>query len=1817
MSKRSKRILGILLAIVMCLSMAPLAAFAAPADAGAGTAWQAEQSPLETPAPITDESLTALDGNEPEDEVPSAPVEDEPVEETPAEPGEEELMEETPPAPGEEEPTDEPAPEEESETPAGEEPETEPAASAAEITPVEPELLKVVREPLVKVVYHYFDEAQNQSVTDFAGYAVSSTHAYYAIAMADGAEITIAANQYPGHVPVSADALRFRVLRDGIEDITALAAYDAATGLVSLPQAYMGHEITVEWYCPVAQVTELTIQATVSVYANGAFTEKVHTLTLPSNADEIAIPLAYGSNLVASQNGVDLDAGAYRIADGVLYVSASPLGGDLAVTAYAPTPSLRFSWGSGGGESGGTGSRPTQVTHTRSADQIYYGYYTSYYTANGNTALCLDPTVSGLNAGTYDISYWVDSSSLLAKCAYYFYGGPGYDSVKYRMFDQPDTMAAYGLCHAAASYVYLGGMDAFKGLSGDMSSQLINLVNFVNALSAPPSGFEAFVYNAGSSTNQCLLGWWYDDSTPEPSPEPEPEPEPDPLGDVEIRKSSGNPAMSDGNSCYSLAGAVFDVYDSSGQKVGSITTDAGGRGQLSGLPEGSGYDIVEVQPPQGFAANGTRISFSIVDDQTTTVRVENAPQNDPVDLVLRKQDADTQTASPQGGATLEGAEFTVKYYKGLYSGAGQLSGVTPARTWVFRTGADGTVYFQEDYLVSGDAFYYAANGSPTIPLGTVSIQETKAPEGYLLNSEVFIRQITPEGTAETVRTYSEAAVPDAVIRGGVEIEKWDIERDAAGLKQGDAALEGAVFEIYNRNPNSVVVDGTQYAPGALVHTMATDANGRAATAADLLPYGQWEIVEKTPPMGMLNTGVVRQAFEITENGVTVSLNTSDTVIKNDVIRGGVLVEKWDNELDQHRAQGGATLAGAVFEIVNQSADSVLVLNELYAPGEVVYTMTTDETGAAQTPENLLPYGTYECREVSPPSHGYLATGALSRTFTIREHGVTVLLNTSDTAIKNDPIRGDLKGIKISDGDAKRLANVPFRITSVTTGESHVIVTDVNGEFSTASSWNPHSQNTNRGETDRDGIWFGEPWALNDDVGALLYDTYLIEELPCEANAEYELLSFEVSVYRHNTVIDLGTLTDDRIVTPEIFTTARDQATDANKAYASEKTTILDTVYYSGLKAGEEYTLKGTLMDKATGEPLLAGGAAVTAEAAFRAAAESGSVTMTFTFDSTALRGKSVVAFESLEYEGEEIAVHADLEDEYQTVTFLEPLIGTSAAGANGEKDLDTGAQVKLVDTVSYENLIPGQTYTLKGTLMDKATGEPLLIGGLTVTAETAFEPEAPSGSVEVVFTFAAALKGKTVVVFETLEYAGVIIATHADIEDEGQTVTFKTPKIGTSASAEGGGKTLPIAASVTVVDVVAYENLIPNQPYVLKGVLMDKESGLPLMKDGAPATAQTEFTPSLSSGSVEVRFTVDTRAIGGRSLVVFETLEQDGKEIAVHADINDAAQCVSVDTPKPVEEPKTPEPSKPVPQTGDDYTVVLWLALAIAALAGMAVCAVFLCKKRRKAVIPLVLFAILLAMGAYLVLDELQQYTKDADAYAGSEQFISLPEPNEPEATPTDIVYMEPEEDEAAAEEAEEPASSIWLPSVDFDALREVNPDIVGWLFLEDTPINYPVAQGENNSRYLNHLYDGSRGKAGTPFLDYENSPDFTGRNSIVYGHNLLDGSMFSCLKEYAQQTYYDAHPYMLLLTPDGALRMEVFAAFTASPDETGGDASPWRLSWETDDEFAAWLEQAVGRSVIEADIAPTSEDRVLTLSTCTSRGRDRFIVMGRLIPAE
>ena len=248
------------------------------------------------------------------------------------------------------------------------------------IPAVEAEPVKTVERPLVQVIYHYYDDTQN-SVDSIADYAVTSTHAYYTLAQtSDAGASAIPANHYPGRVPVYTDALHFRVLC-GETDITALASYDAETGIVTLPQEYMGHELTVEWYCPQSEAVELPVRYNNEhVPKRRVFHGNKKAKCRFQNAGGISIPFTESIGLVVSQNGIDLDESLYRLDDGKLHISAPALGGDISVTAYIPAMrAMRAAKGN-----------TAQVVHTRSAEQIYYGYYTSYYTANGNTAFCLD-----------------------------------------------------------------------------------------------------------------------------------------------------------------------------------------------------------------------------------------------------------------------------------------------------------------------------------------------------------------------------------------------------------------------------------------------------------------------------------------------------------------------------------------------------------------------------------------------------------------------------------------------------------------------------------------------------------------------------------------------------------------------------------------------------------------------------------------------------------------------------------------------------------------------------------------------------------------------------------------------------------------------------------------------------------------------------------------------------------------------------------------------------------------------------------------------------------------------------------------------------------------------------------------------------------------------------------------------------------------------------------------------------------------------------------------------------------------------------------
>ena len=923
-----------------------------------------------------------------------------------------------------------------------------------------------------------------------------------------------------------------------------------------------------------------------------------------------------------------------------------------------------------------------------------------------------------------------------------------------------------------------------------------------------------------------------------------------------------------------------------GQVAMTITTNASGVATTgeNALPYGE-YTVREVSTNDSMLQTFTEeISVTISEDgQMLEYEVENEVVRGGIDI--EKQDSE-MGSTPQGNSSFAGISFEV---------------VNRSANPVV---VGGQTYAVGDVVmtITTDENGHASTGSDLLPYGTYEVRESATNESMLL---------TWQGETVTVRqqdhSVSVTAV-DEVERGGLSVEKQDTI--TGSTPQGDADFEGITFQIINNSRNPVMVEGQKYQPGEVVKTLVTDSEGKASTADDLLPYGEYILHESATNESMLLTAP-DQTVLVEDDGIIYEFTMAD-----EVVRGGVLIEKRDLESGLLTPLGGASLDGTLFEITNKSINAVYVNGALYQPGEVCATIEVVD-GIAQTDTRALPYGTYQMVE-SKPGEGYLHTDQTVRSFQIRQDGQVIEFRDGDAAY-NQVVRGDLQFIKVGEGgeaNMARFANVAFKLTSQTTGESHIVVTDENGEVRTTTEWNPHSQNTNGNDEITDetlwddyaGTWFGltsEGWMVDvqDELCALPYDTYTLEELPCEGNEGYELVRVpNITISRNNTTIYLGTIDDQFEGIPEIGTTAT--VDGEHTAEPAGEVTLIDTISYKNLKVGETYKISGVLMDKETGEPLLVGEQQVTAELEFTPTSSEGSVELTYTFDGSALAGKSVVVFEDL-YQGENVvASHADINDEGQTVSFGQPEIGTTAT-IDGEKTAQPAEQITITDTVEYSGLTVGQEYKLTGVLMDKETGEPLLIGEgeeqTQVTSEATFTPAEASGTIEVLFTFdASALTGKAVVVFETLFQGETEIASHEDIEDEGQTVTFvEGPKIGTTATVDGQHTAAP-SGEVTIVDVVAYSGLTPGETYKVSGILMDKATGEPLLvgEDQAQVTAEVEFTPESADGTVELTYTLDASTLAETTIVVFETLYSDGVEIAAHADINDEAQTVEITEPE-------------------------------------------------------------------------------------------------------------------------------------------------------------------------------------------------------------------------------------------------------------------------------------------------------------------------------
>lgn len=478
------------------------------------------------------------------------------------------------------------------------------------------------------------------------------------------------------------------------------------------------------------------------------------------------------------------------------------------------------------------------------------------------------------------------------------------------------------------------------------------------------------------------------------------------FGWIDLIKKSANEGITNNNGCYSLEGAVYGIY-SDGVKVDEITTDKNGYAKSSILPVGN-YTVKEITASTGYDLDENTYNVTIVKDQTVRANSNETPGNDPIGIEIVKNDAET-LGMPQGDATLEGAEFTVKYYDGYYTKDNLPEKAT--RTWVIQTKkreiAGKTYYItnlNDFYKVSGDDFYLDENGAVTLPLGTISIEETKAPTGYLLKGNTLNVTDTATGTTSTVEDSNYVAQVTKEFKGAKlqfgndanelvvteKVKKQKIQIFKSGYRNGMSevvkGLQGAEFTFKLKSE----VDHGGWDNATTYDVITTGEDGWAITKD--LPYGQYIVREtKTPKDFYTNpdffVSVTKDTSEIKndadkvkkvilnnrpvetqlklvkqdeESGKTVSLNSASfkIVADEDILDGGNIVYKKGQYITQK-------VGGKKYDTFTTNSDNVVVV-------KTEYTNDDDEKGEVFLPLQFFA-GKYHLEEVKVPT-GFIGLG---------------------------------------------------------------------------------------------------------------------------------------------------------------------------------------------------------------------------------------------------------------------------------------------------------------------------------------------------------------------------------------------------------------------------------------------------------------------------------------------------------------------------------------------------------------------------------------------------------------------------------------------------------------------------------------------------------------------------------------------------------------------------------------------------------------------------------------------------------------------------
>ena len=1163
----------------------------------------------------------------------------------------------------------------------------------------------------------------------------------------------------------------------------------------------------------------------------------------------------------------------------------------------------------------------------------YAGYETHKMYAGGNYAYCVQPSKKTPQSGTYEKHYDVENyvsnagdetQALQSRnLAYYCWGAPGFNASYFpstwydgsAMDDDKYIALSHIMLSFLVSYDEVGSMhgcnSSFKNwvyqnvLGYNANGDLVNGQATLPSLCwmTAPASFQVYILSTGSAT-QNILGYEYT-----------------PTGTVSLSKTSANTGITSGNSCYSLAGAVYGIYSDAGcsAQVTTLTTDAGGNAAAVSLNAGT-YYYKELTAPAGYALDSSVQSFTVTDGQNTALSVSDTPTNDPAMITLNKVDSETGDMV-QGGASLAGAQFTVNYYDGYYNNSNLPA--NPTRSWIIQTKeiitkGGNKVYravLSNDYFVAGDALY-SASGINTLPLGTISIEETKAPEGYSLEGAYlqvggtgtkitgkYVAQITQSGNLASLKGGNTFKVSDKIKRGDFKLTKIDtdnqnrmsdipfrvtckgtgeshiIKTDENGYFSSESS-----WNAHSKNTNGGgAYDGLWFS--------SADGSAKVDDSVGAMPYGDYTLEELSCDN---NRGKIlyKGEFSIRRDKVTVDIGT----IENHSEPTPVITTQ-------------ASDAKTQYQIIKPSADTDIIdkvtITDTMAGRDytITGTLMDKDTGEAVmvngNPVTASQTFTSDGTKKVLDMHFNFDSSALGgKTVVVCEkltYGDYVAATEEDMENKDQTIYFPEIHTTATDSETA---------DHLTLADSRAVITDtvtytnlLKGETYTLSGVLMDK------ETGKELLVDGEP--VTQEMAFTAGRASGTKKLKFEFDTTglagksfvvYETLTLEdVEVAEHKDINDEG----QTIHIPAAQTTATDDSSKINVSEAKKEVSVTDTVAYRNLVPGKEYTVRGTAVDKETGEPLTdSDGNELVSTAKFTAASADGSVDVKFTFDGTAMAGRSVVFFENVYYTDKLIAVHADIDDEVQTVHI--PLIFTSVK----DKDTDShmslaGSDVTLTDTVAYRNLVPGKTYTVSGTLMDQRTGKAVTVNGKTVTSSADFTPDTADGETTVDFHFNTnGLDDTTVVVFEKMFYGKAEIAAHEDINDKGQTIYI--PSVKTTAIDDKTATKLTLAEKdIHITDTVAYRNLVPGEKYTVTGTAIDKTTGEPLKDDaGKDVTAKASFKAEKANGTVDVEFVFDGSTLAGKTVVMYENIYYNNKLVGVHADISDEAQIIYVPSVK-------------------------------------------------------------------------------------------------------------------------------------------------------------------------------------------------------------------------------------------------------------------------------------------------------------------------------